>query len=767
MMQRLTTTFSLSLLIAVLLTGCMQQLIRKDADAKLRAGDYEAALQALQLGVKDYPDSALLRAGLTTAKAEAQSQLVSQAAQLRSAKLVDQAEEVLKRALTIDPNSGRIINLLAELSADRRVIKNTATVQALLDAGKLKEALQVVDAALRDTPRQPTLVALQAGIERELRAQADFDGRRTLREKRPITLDFRQAPLSTVLEAVTRGSGVNFILDRDVRQDSRVTVFLRAVSVEDAIDLIANSHQLARRIIDTETVLIYPNTQEKHREHQEQLIRVFHLANADAKATASLLRTILRIKEPFVDDRANMIVLREPTEIITLAEKLVALHDVPDAEVMLEVEILEIKSTRLTELGINYPSSFSLTPLGASGSSSALTLRDLRDLNSSRVGVGVPSLLINLRREVGDVNILANPRIRAKNREKARVLIGDKVPVITSTATATGFVSENVSYLDVGLKLDVEPIVNPDDDVAIKLGLEVSSIANAVRTATGTLAYQIGTRNASTVLRLRDGETQLLAGLISNEDRTNANRVPGLGDLPLAGRLFSSQKDDFQRTELVLAITPRILRSAPRPALSQAEMWIGSEQFTRLRSPPSRNVVSAAASAVVAAHNEARPSGPRAQEPPPAAETMQAAPQEAASQPVRVTWKAPAEVKAGETFTIALVVESAAALRGVPVELSFAPGMVEIVDIVEGSFLRQGGVTTSFTHAVDTSNGRASAGILRNNASGSTGSGELLQLRLRAKSVGPFELTIASIRAISLGGQVSVDPLPVLKLTAK
>jgi len=134
------------------------------------------------------------------------------------------------------------------------------------------------------------------------------------------------------------------------------------------------------------------------------------------------------------------------------------------------------------------------------------------------------------------------------------------VPVVTTTAGATGFVSESVNYLDVGLKLEVEPQVFLEDDVGIKIGLEVSNIAQQIKTAAGTTAYQVGTRNATTTLRLRDGETQVLAGLINDEDRRSANRVPGFAELPVLGRLFSNNDDTVNKTEVVLLITPRVIR---------------------------------------------------------------------------------------------------------------------------------------------------------------------------------------------------------------
>jgi general secretion pathway protein D len=164
-----------------------------------------------------------------------------------------------------------------------------------------------------------------------------------------------------------------------------------------------------------------------------------------------------------------------------------------------------------------------------------------------------------------------------KNREKARIHIGDKVPVITTTAGATGFVSESVNYLDVGLKLEVEPQVFLEDDVGIKVGLEVSNIGQQTKTASGTVAYTVGTRNTTTTLRLRDGETQVLAGLISNEDRRSSNQVPGLADLPVAGRLFQNKEDTNNKTEVVLLITPRVIRNVERSEARLEEFNSGTE----------------------------------------------------------------------------------------------------------------------------------------------------------------------------------------------
>ena len=748
-------SFVAGALLAALLAGCGAQAIRKEAQAEMRDGRYEAAIQRLEEGLDRHPESPLLRSGLLQGRAEAVARWVAESGRLRTAGRLEEAEALIRRAAGIDPQNERLQVLLEELAGERRVVTLLEAAEKLLADDRREAALQVVDQALKEAPRHWAATLLRRRIDAELRMAAGA-GRGQLASTRPITVDFRAAPLGSVLEAITRGSGINFVLDREVKQDGRVTAFLRSASVADAIDLIGGAHQLARRVIDAHTVLLYPNTPEKHREHQEQIVRVFHLANADAKGTAQLLRTMLRLKDPFVDERGNMVAIRESPDVVAMAERLVALHDAGDAEVMLDVEILEVKTNRLTELGITLPNGLTLTPLGpgvrpgTSTGSGGLTLRNLRDINSDRIGVSLGSILLSLRREVGDFNILANPRIRAKNREKARVVIGDRFPVVTSTASATGFVSESISYLDVGLKLEVEPIVSLDDDVTIKLALEVSAIAGSLRTAGGSIAYQVGTRNATTTLRLRDGETQVLAGLISNDDRTTANRIPGLGDLPIAGRLFSNQTDEFQRTELMLAITPRVLRSAFRPDPTQAEMWIGTENLPRLRTPAAPGMLRTAAPDA--------PPGGKAGAPPPAA---------ASAPSPRLAWRGPSELPAGEPVTVPLHLLTNAPLRGAVVELGFDPSQVEVLEVTEGAFFRRDGGVTNFTLNVDPTGGRISAGVLRSDASGADGEAPVVQLRLRMKAAGASEIAVLGLRPVAADGTAGAGLLSSFRITSR
>src|SRR5687767_8862957 len=337
--------------------------------------------------------------------------------------------------------------------------------------------------------------------------------------------------------------------------------------------------QLERRTLNPNTVLIYPNTPAKSQAYRELTVKSFYLANADAKQTAQMVRSLVKTRDLFVDEKLNLLVVRDTPEAIRMVEKLIASQDLGEAEVMLEVEVLEVGHNQLAQIGVQWPSSAGLSVIGAAGVPGQVTGTEAKGLNSGnfRLNVTDPLIALNLRQQAGRTNVLANPRIRVKSKEKARIHIGDKVPVITTTAGSTGFVSEAVNYLDVGLKLEVEPLVSLDDDVGIKIGLEVSNISNEVKTAGGTTAYQVGTRNANTTLRLRDGETQVLAGLINDEDRRSANKVPGVSRLPLVGRLFSNNNDTVTKTEIVLLITPRVIRNIERPGARLEEFNSGTE----------------------------------------------------------------------------------------------------------------------------------------------------------------------------------------------
>ena len=403
-----------------------------------------------------------------------------------------------------------------------------------------------------------------------------------------ISLELHDTSLKDALMLVSQSAGLNFIIDQDVPEDTRVTVFVSQAKVGDVLEFILQTNALEKKVLNPQTVLIYPASDEKKARYADVYTRSYPIAHADPERMAELLRTLVKPAELFVDARSRSVIIRDVPAVLETADRLISLHDRPPSEVLLDVEIMEVSSDVLTNLGVEYPSSLSLSVQGAAGVAGSLRWSELGDLNgdSYTLGVGDPLAVLNLRNTLGSGNILAKPQIRVKNLEQASILIGDKVPVITSTLNQTsGFESQSVTYLDVGVKLEVEPEIFPDNEVSIKVMLEVSNIAREIVGDNGLRAYQIGTRTANTTLQLADGETQILAGLIKTEEILSESRVPGLGAIPGLGRLFSNENNNTKKSELVLFITPRIVRNVAPITPLEGTFYSGTRNRLSLVAP--------------------------------------------------------------------------------------------------------------------------------------------------------------------------------------
>jgi general secretion pathway protein D len=527
-----------------------------------------------QTSSKDYelnPESTKARKDLLVNKESAENELLSQAEKARLSGNKDAATKLYEKVLNFSPDNQTAIIALNEIDSEKRLTKNLEKASDLMSKNQLQAAKDAVREVLLEQPHSKQAKALNEQIDEKIGTPNSKPPKLKPTFDTPITLELRDANIKVVFDALSRATGINFILDKDIKPDTKTTIFIKKLPIAEAIQMVLSSSGLQKKDLSETTALVYPSNLQKLKEYQDLIIRSFYLNNASAKQVSAMLKTMLKTKDIFVDDRLNMLVIRDTPETIRVAEKLITGNDLADPEVMLEIEVLEVSQNRLQELGIQYPNKFSVL-----GGTAGLTLRQLNNISSSTIGVS-PNPALNIRKETGDVNILSNPRIRVKNNEKAKILVGDKVPIITTTSTANVGVSENVTYVDVGLKLDVEPRITLDDFVNIKVGLEVSSLGKETITTNGASVFQIGTRNASTVLRLKDGETQILAGLISQDERKNTSRIPGLGDIPLLGRLFSSQKDEKNKTEIVLVITPRVINNIQLPKAEVSEYLSGTE----------------------------------------------------------------------------------------------------------------------------------------------------------------------------------------------
>src|SRR5581483_6630925 len=547
------------------------------------SGRGDEALTGLEQAMAQHPDDAELRREYFRLRDTLTAQWLAQAEMVRQAGLFEQAEALYKRVLAHDRTNPRATAGLTQIDTDRRHRVQVAEANELVKAGKYREAQDVLRPVLTENPQQREARRLQRIIDERLIKPAIATVQLKPSVARPISLDLREVTLRNVFEVLQRASGINFVFDRDVRTDQRTSIALRDATIEDAIRMAMLTNSLESKVLNENTVFVYPNTPQKLREYQELVVKGFYLSNADVKQTANMIRTLVKSRDIFIDEKINLLVVKDTPAAIRLAERLIAAQDLAEPEVMLEVEVMEVNRTKLLELGIKFPDTLAVSLVGAANTPGTITLREWQNRSSDLVQLSFtnPLFLFALKQQDSVANTLANPRIRVKNKEKARIHIGDRVPVITTTAAATGgFVSESVTYLDVGLKLEVEPLISLDDEISMKVSLEVSNITNTVKSSSGTLTYQLGTRTAATNLRLRDGETQVLAGLISTDDRRAADRVPFLGELPVAGRLFSHTLDNNNRTEIVLLITPRLARTLARPDAASVEFAAGTEAST-------------------------------------------------------------------------------------------------------------------------------------------------------------------------------------------
>ena len=566
-------------LAAAALLGCAGQEALKQGQHLIEAGNEEQGLMRLEEALKHNPNDTELRNYYLRHRAVAVQRFLQAGDNARAAGQLDAAETAYQKAQRFDADNANVKAGLAAVARERASLSVVREAEEAYKRGELDTALNKAKEVLQANPTQRDARAIARKVEEQKMKAEQTSPQLAAALKDTITIELRDAPVRTVFELLSKKSGLNFVYDRDVPPDLRVTVFVKDTTIEEVIRFVLVTSQLERRVLNPNTVLIYPNTPNKAQAYRELTVKSFYLANADVKQTANMVRSLAKTRDLFVDEKLNLLVVRDTPEAIRMVEKLIANHDLAEPEVMLEVEVLEIGHSQLSQIGVEWPGRAALGVQGAAGVPGQITGTEAQNLSSGmfRLTVSDPLIALNLRQQAGRTNVLANPRIRVKNKEKARIHIGDKVPVITTTAGATGFVSESVNYLDVGLKLEVEPLVHLEDDVGIKVGLEVSNISNEVKTGSGTVAYQVGTRNTNTTLRLRDGETQVLAGLISDEDRRSAQKVPGLAQLPVLGRLFSSDNDTVNKTEVVLLITPRVLRNIERPGVRLEEFNSGTE----------------------------------------------------------------------------------------------------------------------------------------------------------------------------------------------
>ncbi len=793
----------------LILGGCANQKLHNEGMDLVQDGHLEDGIQKLEQSSKADPGNMPYRNDYLRSKNQSTNVLLSEATSERSHNHLDAAKKIYERVLKIDPGNRNALQALDFFEMDKRHSAIAEEAKALFDKGDLEEARAALNPILIENPTNGFAGALIRKIDEQEAKTQSAEPMLMGKFRTPISLQFRDANLKMVFEALSRTSGINVLLDKDIKSDLKTSIFVKDVSVADAIDLILMQSQLEKKVLSNNTIYIYPNTAAKLKDLKDLKVRSFHLIYADAKQMMTLLKTILKTKDIFVHEKTNSLIMRDTPEAIHLAEKMISDQDIADPEVMLEVEVLEITRARLRDLGLQYPATLAFSAIPPN-SATSMTVTDLNHITKDSISVTTPTITLNAMLEDRDTNILSSPRLRVKNHEKAKIMIGERVPIITNSVTpvtgGTGSViTGTVSYQDVGLKFDVEPEIHLDNEVTIKLGLEVSSLGNAVTTSSGSAVYIVSTRNTSTSLRLHDGETQILAGLITDSDTSTVNKVPLLGQIPLLGHLFANDNGNKTKTEIILSITPHIVGNKKIPDAREMEYWSGTDSGLRsdqlvLRpfgevsltsSSPGYSTATAASgqssAALAPAQRAAVPTAPIA---PAAAATAPAttapAPVKpavaspaakakstaggassdansesdnaAANGPSDYSWQGPAQAKVGDKINLVLNAQTLLGVKALNIHVDFDPSVLKAVDVVEGNSMKQNNTSSTLSKVIDQAGGDVTVDLT---GSGSSKTGSVFTLTFEViASAQETTVTISSIGGSMANGEAYSPNVP-------
>ena len=526
----LAVTLALSALVAF--AGCAGSSYLKDAQTAEKIGRYDQAVALYTQALAESPDDRHILQDLGRAKIRASEAHALQAARRMQLGDLLGAQEELSVALTLNPTDEQIARQLRELEATITERGEAADRRSLAALKK-----QVSDAPFGSLQIAPGAAA-------------------------PAGFIFQDASLRDVMLSLGTLAGVNVVFDSDFR-DQTISIDLEDATFEEAFRSLCTTTQNFYRVEGGNMVTIVPDTDAKRREYEQQVTRTFYLSTADLKETMDLLRIVLGARRIAPHTANNALTIVDTPERVKAAERIIDSVDKGRAEVIVEVEVLEVDRTRMDEYGIQFRSAAEEGGIRA-GIFPQDTTADQRPYSASNLAVvGLPGAVLSLLRADSDTRVLANPQLRAVDGESAQAEFGERVPVPITTFTpiATGGVPQQpvttFQYENIGVNILVTPRVHHDNQVSIALEVRLSTISG---TGFGGLP-KFGNRSVNTVLRLGDGETSLLAGLINDIERTSLAGTPGLASVPLLGRVFSANKKEVEESDIVLTLTPRIIRN--------------------------------------------------------------------------------------------------------------------------------------------------------------------------------------------------------------
>ena len=524
-----------ALSIVATLTGCVTSAALRDARRAEERQDYDIAVIEYTRALQRDPDNVDARTGLQRAKLRAAQDHITRARRLSANGRLEEAAAEYKLAAELNPDNRVIVDEMA-------LVQNQLRAQIAINRDGRTQLEALVD-RMKDQP-PPGL-----GVPAE-----------------PLPeLNFRNAPSDVVIRALAQMTNVSVFFDPAFRPQP-INFEARGQTLAQALQSITASTQTFFRVTAPRAITIIPDTPAKRREYEEDVVRTFYLSNVDVKETMDLLRIVIDARRIGGMQGTNAITITDTPERVEAAGRLISIIDKARPEVLIDVELLEVSRSRLAEYGLQFASP-GTPPTGINGAAdvnrAGLTVNDLKNLSGSQILLSnVPALYYRLLKEDTRGRVLANPQLRAQVGTNALAQFGERVPVPVTTFSpiATGGVNQqpitSFNYENIGVNIDITPRTHMNNDVTLALAISVTSISGVGFGGLPTF----GNRTVKTTIRLRDGETNMLAGLIRDDERKTHRGIPGLSDIPAVGRLFGQSRDEREQTDVILMLTPRIVR---------------------------------------------------------------------------------------------------------------------------------------------------------------------------------------------------------------
>jgi general secretion pathway protein D len=745
------------ILAGLALAGCP-----KNANQNYKAGekavdlkDYDAAVDYYSKALAADPKNPFYRIKLNEARFEAGQVHLKRGMALRDKGDLQGAISEFQRAQVLDPSSAIIdqeLKKTMDMLAQHVSQNDQQSEQPLMENG---------EASLASAP--PELKPLS---------------------RAPINLKMSN-DAKIVFDTIGKLAGLTVIYDPDL-QARRITVDLNNVTLEQALDIVSIETKAFWKPITENIIMVIPDQTQKRRDYDEQVVRTFYLHNIsspqDLTEIQTGLRQLLDLKRIQQVNAQDALIVRDTPDKLALIDKIIQDVDKAKPEVLIQVEILQASTDNLKNLGILPPQSFSATlnpnfsstsstssttttTTTTSSTSNGIQLNQLTHLNQSDVVFTIPSATANFLMTDSATKIIQNPEIRALDGQQAKLNIGQKVPVATGsfqagvgvgTTAVNPLVNTQFQYIDVGVNIDVTPHIHPNRDVSMKLTVDVSSVASYA-TIGGIQQPVIAQNKTQEEIRLKEGEVSILAGLIQRIDTKTLNGWPGLANIPIMRYLFAADNTEIQDSEVLIVLTPRIVRMPDWSKANLRALYSGTETVPAVRreldvkAPTSNPSPSAMPTGAVTPTNAAPSTNspvtvatPASGPPAPAnvAPPVQATGPRLRFEPSSLT------LTPGQTTTVGIAVDNVTDLFSIPLMIQYNPAVISIEEARHGSFLSGGTQDIAVVQRVDKEHGQAIISATRQpNTPGVNGSGTLLGIVIKALAPGSSNLSIVQVNA--------------------